>query len=119
MISSGVDAFVRFENGQNFKSQMPCVRSIAVNSTGEQIALGGPDGAISIHAANGRLLQHWEGHCEGTVYALQFVNGILFTASALCDIRGWKQTKNKPKLACYVGNIHDTRKLLKNFALSK
>ena len=64
VVSAGIDGFVRFENGRKFKSQMPVIRCMAVNKNEDRIALGGPDGAISIHFIDGRLEHHWEGHCE-------------------------------------------------------
>ena len=106
----GSDAIVRFEDGTNFKSQMPVNRCLSVNEDGSRIALGGPDGGISIHLTDGRLEHHWEGHCEGTVYAVKYMGDFLFTASALCDIRCWQMVKSKPKLVCSKSNIHDTRK---------
>lgn len=110
VVSCGLDANVRFEDGSAFKSQMPVIRCMSVNDEGDRIALGGPDGGISIHLVDGRLVHHWEGHCEGTVYAVKWMGELLFTASALCDIRGWQMIKSKPKLACFKSNIHDTRK---------
>ena len=64
VVSAGIDGFVRFEDGRKFKSQMPVIRCMAVNKNEDRIALGGPDGAISIHFTDGRLENHWEGHSE-------------------------------------------------------
>ena len=116
VVSCGLDATVRYEDGSHFRSQMPVVRCMAVNESKDRIALGGPDGGISIHFVDGRLEHHWEGHCEGTVYAVKFMGQILFTASALSDIRGWKIVKSKHKLACSKNNIHDKRNAIKYLA---
>ena len=68
VISAGLDGKVRYEDGFVFESQLPVVRCMSTTVDGEYIALGGPDGAISVHYSDGRLERHWEGHCEGYRY---------------------------------------------------
>ena len=76
VVSAGLDGQVRFVDGFAFESQMPVIRCMAIQPKDQLIALGGPDGAISVHDKDGRLQRHWEGHAEGTVYSLLWWNEV-------------------------------------------
>jgi len=105
IISAGLDGHVRFITGFTFESQLPVIRCMAVND--DNIALGGPDGAISVHDHNGRLQRHWEGHSEGTVYSVLWWNEILLTSSADSDLKAWNFAKGKSKSLARKGNLHE------------
>ena len=107
IISAGLDGHVRFITGFTFESQLPVIRCMAVND--DNIALGGPDGAISVHDHNGRLQRHWEGHSEGTVYSVLWWNEILLTSSADSDLKAWNFAKGKSKSLARKGNLHEDR----------
>lgn len=107
IMSAGLDGHVRFMSGRTFESQLPVIRCMAVND--EHIALGGPDGAISVHDHHGRLQRHWEGHSEGTVYAVLWWNDVLFTSSADSDLKAWNFGKGKSKSLARRSNLHEDR----------
>lgn len=107
IISAGLDGKVRFHDGYAFESQMPVVRCMSTTPDGDYIALGGPDGMISVHYSDGRLERHWEGHCEGTVYVVLWWNKVLFSSSSNSDIKCWNLEKLKSKALMSKNNVHD------------
>ena len=109
VVSAGLDGQVRFVDGSAFESQMPVIRCMAISAKDQLIALGGPDGAISVHDKNGRLQRHWEGHSEGTVYSLLWWNEVLFTSSADSDLKAWNFEKGKSRALCRKSNLHEDR----------
>ena len=90
VVSGGLDGQVRFVDGFAFESQMPVIRCMAIQPKDQLIALGGPDGAISVHDKDGRLQRHWEGHAEGTVYSLLWWNEVRVFFRRISDFFGQK-----------------------------
>ena len=88
----------------------PIQLNIVLTKYSDYIALGGPDGMISVHYSDGRLERHWEGHCEGTVYVVLWWNKVLFSSSSNSDIKCWNLEKLKSKALMSKNNVHDARK---------
>ena len=54
-------------------------------------------------------------YLKGTVYAVCWWGDVLFTGSALSDVRGWRVVKTKPKMVTSQNNIHDGRLISLSF----
>jgi len=106
VVSGGLDGNVKTSDGVEFPSKLVVVRSISINSKNKKIAVGGPDGQISILDTSGRCLDSWEGHCDGTVHAIGWLADFLVTGSALGDLRIW-ETEKKRRLHASKTSIHD------------
>ncbi|CBY21342.1 unnamed protein product [Oikopleura dioica] len=92
VVSGGLDGNVKTSDGVEFPSKLVVVRSISINPKNKRIAVGGPDGQISILDTSGRCLDSWEGHCDGTVHAIGWFADFLVTGSALAsfgDVLAW------------------------------
>jgi hypothetical protein len=48
VVSGGLDGNVKTSDGVEFPSKLVVVRSISINSKDKKIAVGGPDGQISV-----------------------------------------------------------------------